>query len=82
MWQFMRHHRCPSSDPLQSLFVGDAAGRPKLGLRRKDFSDTDYKMALNSGVPFQTPEMFFLKSAQVGSEIRGVLYGVCICTDK
>jgi DNA 3'-phosphatase len=34
----------------QSLYVGDAAGRLKVGTTRKDFADTDYKMALNAGV--------------------------------
>ena len=30
--------------------VGDAAGRAKDGTRKKDFSDTDYKLALNVGI--------------------------------
>lgn len=45
-----------------SLYVGDAAGRPKDGTRPKDFSDSDLKFALNLGVAFQTPETFFLGS--------------------
>ena len=32
------------------LYVGDAAGREKEGTRSKDFSDTDYKLALNLGI--------------------------------
>lgn len=37
-------------------YVGDAAGRPG------DFSASDRKFALNAGIPFYTPEQFFLKS--------------------
>jgi len=46
----------------KSLFVGDAAGRPETASRKKDFADTDYKLALNVGVAFKTPECFFLGS--------------------
>ncbi|KAL4065401.1 polynucleotide kinase 3 phosphatase-domain-containing protein [Scleroderma yunnanense] len=37
-----------------SFFVGDAAGRPN------DFASTDRKWALNVGIPFYTPEEYFL----------------------
>lgn len=30
-------------------YVGDAAGRPAVGKRKKDFSDSDLKFALNAG---------------------------------
>lgn len=36
-----------------SLYCGDAAGR------KNDFSDSDYKFALNSGIDFFVPEVFF-----------------------
>jgi bifunctional polynucleotide phosphatase/kinase len=45
-----------------SFFVGDAAGRLdawKHG-KRKDFADTDRRMAENVGLKFLTPEEFFL----------------------
>jgi len=42
-----------------SFYVGDAAGRPKAGTRVKDFSDSDYKFAINIGIGFKTPEMFY-----------------------
>lgn len=46
------------------LYVGDAAGRVKHGTRKKDFSASDYKMAINAGIRFETPEEFFLNSKQ------------------
>jgi len=62
MWQFLTTHRCPEYDPELSFFVGDAAGRPAAGERKKDFADSDYKFAINSGVRFHTPEAFFHNS--------------------
>lgn len=34
----------------ESIYVGDAAGRPEHGTRKKDFSDSDLKFAVNLGV--------------------------------
>lgn len=47
-------------DKSQSIFVGDAAGRPKEGKRKKDFSCSDRLFAMNIGIPFKTPEEYFL----------------------
>lgn len=59
-WQLMQKHRCPNAIQSDSHYVGDAAGRPAGGGRKKDFADSDYKLALNLGVSFFTPEHFFL----------------------
>ncbi|KAL6693233.1 polynucleotide kinase 3 phosphatase domain-containing protein [Trichoderma pleuroticola] len=40
-------------DMVQSFVVGDAAGR------KADFSDSDMHWAMNAGIKFYTPEMFF-----------------------
>ncbi len=42
------------------VYVGDAAGRPKKGMRAKDFADTDHTFARNAGVRFTLPEEIFL----------------------
>ena len=44
-------------DMTKSVYVGDAAGRLAMGGRRKDHGDTDYKLALNVGLKFVTPEV-------------------------
>ena len=59
-WQMMQMYRCPNAVQGESAYVGDAAGRRALGSWRADFADTDYKLALNLGVNFYTPERFFL----------------------
>ena len=52
-----------------SCYVGDAAGRPGEGARKRDFSAGDIKFALNIGTRFFTPEQYFLGSTEV--RVRG-----------
>ena len=45
----------------ECIYVGDAAGRKKSSTyKRNDFSNSDYKFAINCGFKFFTPEEFFL----------------------
>ncbi|XP_054469171.1 bifunctional polynucleotide phosphatase/kinase [Anoplopoma fimbria] len=65
----MWNHLCEKAnddvpvDKTQTLYVGDAAGRPENwapGRKKKDFSCSDRLFALNIGVQFHTPEEYFL----------------------
>ena len=42
-----------------AICAGRKYGSGLKGARQRDFSDTDYKLALNLGVPFAVPEVFF-----------------------
>ncbi|KAL9119120.1 MAG: hypothetical protein Q9187_004323 [Circinaria calcarea] len=48
-------------DLQNSIFVGDAAGRPARPGRKADHSSSDRDFAANVGIAFQTPEEYFLK---------------------
>lgn len=50
MWELLLRSRCPTALCQQSAYIGDAAGRPKVSGRNKDFSDSDLKLALNLDV--------------------------------
>ena len=62
-------------DIKQCIFVGDAAGRKKSNTyKRNDFSNSDYKFALNCGFKFFTPEEFFLNEKSDYPEIINTLH--------
>lgn len=76
MWKYFTKH-CNGDqevDMSKSFYCGDAAGRPKTKLRAKDFSDSDRKFAINCGLEFKTPEMYFLnekeKLPELGFDIK------------
>lgn len=46
----------------ESMYIGDAAGRPAEGKKKKDFSFSDRLFALNVGLKFYTPEEHFLNA--------------------
>jgi bifunctional polynucleotide phosphatase/kinase len=61
MWEYWYEYSGLSHHP-DDTYVGDAAGRPKVGKRSKDFADTDHTFALNAGVRFAIPEEIFLNT--------------------
>ena len=60
MWTLLanKYNGKAKIDMKASFFCGDAAGRKTA--THKDFSDSDFKFALNVGIEFKTPEMLFL----------------------
>lgn len=74
MWDLLSQYRMSqlkssSASVRMSLFVGDAAGRPAVGTKKKDFSDSDLKLALNLNAGFNTPEEFFLSASPRSSHV-------------
>lgn len=59
MWNKMLEINNMKVDLNNCLYVGDACGREKNKFHKKDFSDTDYKFALNINIQFKTPEDYF-----------------------
>ena len=65
MWDFLMSCRCSSLSPTGCTYVGDAAGREKERPRKKDFSDTDIKLALNLGINVSRFAIWFLVSKRL-----------------
>ena len=58
-WRFLLKHKfgiesvhdaMSKTNLVRCTYVGDAAGRPKSGARKKDFSASDYLFSLNAGI--------------------------------
>jgi bifunctional polynucleotide phosphatase/kinase len=62
MWQFVCETLLSGQhvDPSASYYVGDAAGRPKRGIRKRDFSACDIQFARYLDLMCHTPDAFFL----------------------
>lgn len=64
MWDaLVRLRGLTSVDTAGSIYVGDAAGRPARGKRKKDFAASDLLFAMNVGCALRTPESFFMGSS-------------------
>ena len=63
-WRWLMRELHLKEDAANSFYCGDAAGRPKITGRNKDFAATDYKFALNLKLSFHTPEELFLQNTQ------------------
>jgi len=75
MWQHFcqKYNGSVVPDLMESIYVGDAAGRPEGWdgpTRKRDFSCSDRKFAFNIGIPFETPEECFLQQGAVDFEWR------------
>jgi bifunctional polynucleotide phosphatase/kinase len=65
--QFLRDNYNIKLKKKKSFYVGDMAGR------KNDRYDTDHKFALNIGIPFFTPEEYFLGEPESKKELSGYL---------
>ena len=74
MWEYILEKGF-EQDLSKSFYVGDAAGRIKDANFKKDFSDSDRKFALNIGLKFYTPEVFFLHNKDETKERKYELSG-------
>jgi hypothetical protein len=59
--------------------VGDAAGRPKQGTRKKDFSASDYKMAMNAKIGVSVIEGYIVVEYEYILSYEAEYFHVCMC---